>query len=372
MIIYFHAPVFADAFLHFIRQKDIISVTARMNAECGYSGGRLLVSIYVAAIPGIVREKEERKLMKIRMITALALSAVMTMGMAVTATADDSADIGKVTLIMAQRDEFLSALEAGCKAKAEEVGMDLATQDANGDQNKVIQYVAAAAADGQKAVIVNVVDPTACQAVIDEAGDMKVVFVNRAGKFQGDFLAEYFNDKGQTEIKYILLNGIIGQTSTTLRTESVLKALEDGGIKAEEATAPLACLYDRTEAMNKISPLLAAGTEFDCIISNNDAMALGAIEACKNNGYDPSSFPIVGIDATADGRQAIKDGEMAMSVFQDPNGQGAGAVMAALNMVQGNPINDGTDFEIDSENAYTVWVPFEAVTPDNVADYDNR
>ena len=331
---------------------------------------------------------------KMRMLTALALSAVMVMGMAVTATADDAADIGKVTLIMAQRDEFLSALEAGCKAKAEEVGMDLATQDANGDQNKVIQYVAAAAADGQKAVIVNVVDPTACQAVIDEAGDMKVVFVNRvpddtsildpekavyvgsdehtSGKFQGDFLAEYFKEQGKDEIKYILLNGIIGQTSTSLRTESVLKALEDGGIKAEEATAPLACLYDRTEAMNKISPLLAAGTEFDCIISNNDAMALGAIEACKNNGYDPSSFPIVGIDATADGRQAIKDGEMAMSVFQDPNGQGAGAVMAAMNMVQGKAINEGTEFEIDSENPAIVWVPFEAVTPDNVADYDNR
>ena len=329
----------------------------------------------------------------VKKITALGLTAVMALGLAVTASADDAADIGKVTLIMAQRDEFLSALEAGCKAKAEEVGMDLATQDANGDQNKVIQYVAAAAADGQKAVIVNVVDPTACQAVIDEAGDMKVVFVNRcpddfsilnenavyvgsdehtSGKFQGDFLAEYFKEQGKDEIKYILLNGIIGQTSTTLRTESVLKALEDGGIKAEEATAPLACLYDRTEAMNKISPLLAAGTEFDCIISNNDAMALGAIEACKNNGYDHSSFPIVGIDATADGRQAIKDGEMAMSVFQDPNGQGAGAVMAAMNMVQGKAINEGTDFESDSENPAIVWVPFEAVTPDNVADYDNR
>ena len=326
-------------------------------------------------------------------ITALGLTAVMALGLAVTASADDAADIGKITLVMAQRDEFLSALEAGCKAKADELGVNLVTQDANADQNKQIQYVEAAAADGQKAVIVNVVDPTACQSIIDAAGDMKVVFVNRvtddtsilnenaiyvgsdehtSGKFQGDFLAKYFQDKGQTEIKYILLNGIIGQTSTTLRTETVLQALEDNGITATEASAPLACEYDRTKAIDKISPLLAGGTEFDCIICNNDAMALGAIEACKNNGYDPSSFPIVGIDATADGRQAIKDGELAMSVFQDPNGQGAGAVQAAVNLIKGDEINAETGFEIDEEIPYIVWVPFEEVTPENVADYDNR
>ena len=28
--------------------------------------------------------------------------------------------------------------------------------------------------------------------------------------------------------------------------------------------------------------------------------------------------------------------------------------------------------EIDEETGFIVWVPFEAVTPDNVADYDGR
>ena len=47
-----------------------------------------------------------------------------------------------------------------------------------------------------------------------------------------------------------------------------------------------------------------------------------------------------------------------------------GAVMAAKNMIEGNPINQGTDYEVDDENANIVWVPFEPVTPDNVADYE--
>ena len=341
-------------------------------------------------------------------LLALGVAGVMALSLAACGGGGSSAPAGsdsgstgggaaaggeKITLIMSQRDEFLSSLEAGALAKAKELGVNLITQDANSDQNKVVQYVQTAAADGQKAVIVNVVDPTACGSVIEAAGDMKVVFVNRvpddtsilnenavyvgsdehtSGKFQGDFLAKYFKEKGKTDIKYILLNGIIGQTSTTLRTESVLKALKDGGINATETTAPLACMYDRAKAIDMITPVLSdKSKEFDCIISNNDAMALGAIEAAKNAGLDPSSFPIVGIDATADGRQAIKDGTMAMSVFQDPNGQGGGAVQAAVNLINGAALNEGTSFDVD-ETGFILWVPFEEVTPENVADYDNR
>ena len=347
---------------------------------------------------------------KMKLFATLAVTAAMVLSLAAcgggssaapAATDSGSASTGeaaapaaggeKITLIMSQRDEFLSSLEAGAKKAAAELGVNLVTQDANQDESKQIQYVQAAAADGQKAVIVNPINPSACQSIIDAAGDMKVVFVNRvpddtsilnenavyvgsdehtSGKFQGDFLAKYFKDKGQTDIKYILLRGIEGQTSTTLRSESVLQALADNGINATETYAK-SCLYDRTEALNQMGNILAdASKEFDCIICNNDSMALGAIEACTQAGRT-IDFPIVGIDATADGRQAIKDGTLAMSVFQDPNGQGGGAVAAALNLINGDALNANTNFEVD-ETGFILWVPFEEVTPDNVADYDNR
>ena len=350
---------------------------------------------------------------KMKLFATLAVTAAMVLGLAACGggssaapAATDSGSTGggaaaggeKITLIMSQRDEFLSSLEAGAKKAAGELGVNLVTQDANQDESKQIQYVQAAAADGQKAVIVNPINPSACQSIIDAAGDMKVVFVNRvpddtsilnenavyvgsdehtSGKFQGDFLAKYFNDKGQKDIKYILLRGIEGQTSTTLRSdsttlrsESVLQALADNGINATETYAK-SCLYDRTEALNQMGNILAdASKEFDCIICNNDSMALGAIEACTQAGRT-IDFPIVGIDATADGRQAIKDGTLAMSVFQDPNGQGGGAVAAALNLINGDALNANTNFEVD-ETGFILWVPFEEVTPDNVADYDNR
>ncbi|HIY52522.1 MAG TPA: substrate-binding domain-containing protein [Candidatus Agathobaculum merdavium] len=301
-----------------------------------------------------------------------------------------SGDGYSMTLIMSLRDEFLSTLEAGSKAAAEELGVTLSSQDAQNDTGELIQFIESARNAGDDAVLVNLVDAETAQQCIEAAGDMKVVFVNRvpadtsvleagksaavvsdentSGYYQGEFLANYFKEQGKTDIKYLMLKGTLGLVHTEQRSASVLKGLADNGINATEAAAPLVAEYDRATAMDMISPLLTT-TEFDCIIANNDAMALGAVEAMKAQGLDPTSIPIVGIDATVDGVQAIKDGTLAMTVFQDANGQGYGAVKAAANLIEGNPINDGTDYETD-ETGNICWVPFEPVTPDNVADYE--
>lgn len=297
----------------------------------------------------------------------------------------------KMTMIMSSRDEFLSTLEGAAKDAAASIGnINLSTQDANNDPAKVLEFIEAARNAGEDAVIINLVDAETGAECIEAAGDMKVVFVNRcpsdasvlneravyvgsnemhSGGFQGDFLAEYFTAQGKTEIKYILLQGTLGLVHTTNRTASVLQHMADGGLIASEAAAPLVAEYDRATAQEMISPLLTT-VEYDCIIANNDAMALGAIEALKDAGLDPAALPIVGIDATADGIQALKDGELAMTVFQNPVGQGSGALIAAVNMLEGNAFNEGTGYEIDSENQYIVWVPFEPVYPSNVADYE--
>ncbi|MEL7655656.1 MAG: substrate-binding domain-containing protein [Bacillota bacterium] len=337
--------------------------------------------------------------MKSKKIMALALAGILAVTMLGGCGGGDNADGNsdqnssdekKLTIVMSQRDEWLSTLDAAAKAAAEEMGYSLNSLDAQADASKQIQFVETARNNGEKAIIVNLVDPNTAADIVEAAGDMKVVFVNRppadtsilnenvvyvgsnemtSGKFQGEWLAEYFKAQGKTEIKYILLNGILGQVSTTNRTKSVLQALKDNGITAVEASAPLACDYDRAKAMNQIGPLLSTGTKFDAIIANNDAMALGAIEAMEQQDMDPSTVPIVGIDATADAVAAIQAGKLAMSVFQDPKGQGTGAILAAINLIEGKAINDGIDYQLDTEIPYIVWVPFEPVTPENVADY---
>lgn len=309
--------------------------------------------------------------------------------------ADVAEALGDITMIIANRDEFLSEMESGAIAAAEQLGVKLTTVDAQNDQSKLLQFVETAKNDGQKAIIVNPVDAAAdaCQQIVDAAGDMKVVFVNRppddiadsavlnddvvyvgsdemtSGYYQGQYLSDYFKEQGKTDIKYILIQGTLGQVSTTNRTASLLQAFEDNGINAQEATAPLVADWDRATAQDMITPLLTT-TEYDCIVGNCDALSLGAIEAMKSQGLDPTSIPIVGIDATTDGRQAIHNGELYMTVFQNAKGQGYGSLMAAANLVTGKAPNEGTEWELD-ETGYIVWIPFEPVTADNVDEYDN-
>lgn len=340
----------------------------------------------------------KKKLLAALMASAMMVSMLAGCGGNTTSTTQEggetaeeggSSDGYSMTLIMSLRDEFLSTLEAGAQSAAEELGVTLATQDANNDTGKTIQFIEAARNAGDDAVLVNMVDAATAQQCIDAAGDMKVIFVNRvpqdtsvlggnsaavvsdenqSGGYQGQFLVDYFKAKGQTDVRYLMLQGTLGLVHTEQRSASVIQAMKDGGLNPIEAAAPLVAEYNRADAMDMISPLLST-TEFDCIIANNDAMALGAVEAMQAQGMDPTSIPIVGIDATVDGIQAIKDGTLAMTVFQDANGQGYGAVKAAVNLIEGNAINDGTDYETD-ETGNIVWVPFEPVTLENVADYE--
>ncbi len=336
----------------------------------------------------------KKKLMAILLAGAMCAGSMMgvsaeeaeTGGVGVT----DAAEVlGEVSFVIGLRDEFRSVLESGMLDAADDLGIKLSTQDAKQDSSMMLQYVETARNSGQKAIIVNMVDTATAEQIVEAAGDMKVVFVNMppndlsvlnenvayvgsdettAGYFQGEFLANYFKEQGKTDIKYILLSGTLGATYTLQRTESVLQSLEDNGINAEEATEPLVADYERATAMDMIAPLLTAQTEFDCIIANNDAMAIGAIEALRQADIDPTTVPVVGIDATVDGCAEIQSGALAMTVYQDGYGQGYGALMAAYNLVAGNELSTNTGYETD-ETGYILWVPFEPVTAENVEDY---
>ncbi len=336
-------------------------------------------------------------------LKVMAIAAAMAMGVAgcgssATASsttaasstaAGDVSEIGDITLIMSSRDQFRSMVESAASEAAASMGINLVSQDAQDDTNKMLSFIETARNAGQKAVIVNMIDPNTTAQCIEAAGDMKIVFVNRmpenmddltensavvsseekqAGIYQGEYLSEYFKEQGKTDVNYLMISGTLGMNSTTDRSEYPITTMKENGLNPTAIQADLACEWDRAEAMNQVSTVLASGAEFDCIIANNDEMALGAIEAMKNANMDPSSVPVVGIDATADGCAAIQEGTMAMTVFQDPIGQGRGALMACVNLINGTPLNEGTEYELD-ETGRVMWVPFEPVTADNVADY---
>ncbi len=274
------------------------------------------------------------------------------------------------------RDQFISTLEQGILKAAEAAGVTVDSQEANNDTQKQAEQVRTFAAKGYDVLIVNLVDTSTAETIIAEAGGIPIIFVNRrpddavlvegkyayvgsqewdAGKMQAEFLAKYF--AGRTDpINYVLFMGQLGLENTQQRTESVKTELTNAGFtlnKVFEDTAK----WDRATAMDMMQTFLGTGAAFDCVICNNDEMALGVIEALKAGGIDLTKVPVVGIDATDMACESVKNGEMAMTVFQDAAGQGAKCIEFA---------------KLAAEGKLTElfgWVPFQPVTIDNVADF---
>lgn len=297
---------------------------------------------------------------------------------------------GKITLVIATKDEFLGTLDNAVKAAAEMNDVELTSVDCGADQDKQNDAVRAAAQNEADALIVNLADDNRAKDVINAAGEIPIVFVNRcpedtsllddthvyvgsdestSGVMQGELLTDALKKDNQTEIHYFMLKGTEGLLHTRARSQDVIATLEKNGIKTEEAIPAVDCDYSRSEAMEKVNALLTNDADFsqvDTIISNNDDMALGAIEALKQAGVDISKMKIVGVDGTNTGLQAIVDGDMTATVFQSASGQAAAALQAAINLASKQEVNAGISYELDG---HTIWIPFEKVTADNVNEY---
>lgn len=318
--------------------------------------------------------------------TANTAKAANNAGTANTAEAADGAY--NMAYVVSTEDEYLGLLRDEVVAAAEEKGVNMEVLYSGNDALKMIDCVEAAKSKGKDAVLINLHAAEEAKACIEAAGDdMKVVFVNRepddpgllnenvvvvgsdehqSGKFQGEYLAEYFKGIGKTDVNYVLLRGTDGLVHTTLRSEGVIAAMEENGLNVHEV-ASVEAEYDRNTAKSEMDTVLP-GLEFDCLISNNDAMAIGAILAMKDAGIDPKSVPIVGIDATEDAREEIRSGNMAMTVFQSAKGQAQDSVQAAINMLEGKDLAEGTGSEVSENNPYTLYFPFIPVTAENVDD----
>ncbi|MEN8908314.1 MAG: substrate-binding domain-containing protein [Clostridiales bacterium] len=283
----------------------------------------------------------------------------------------------KIGLTMSSRDQFLSTLETAVKDSAADLGdVDIVAFDSENDVQKQLSHISSFVEQDVSAIIVNLVNTDTTEEIITAAKGKPVVFVNRmpqkeaiekydnasyvgsdeseAGSLQAEFLSEYFSKKDVKEIKYVLFMGTLGLQNTNARTDSVKSKLEEEGFKLKKQFEDTA-EFDRAIAMTKMQQFIGSGKKFDVVISNNDEMALGAIEAMKSAKI--TDIPVVGIDATDNALVAVESGDMACSIFQDAKGQGDGALAMAY------------AYTTSKETTKYDWIPFKLVTKENVADF---
>jgi inositol transport system substrate-binding protein len=297
---------------------------------------------------------------------------------AMAALLSNSAFAAKIGVSMDKFDDnFLTVLRNGMSEYAKtQPGVTLQIEDAKDDVSKQLSQVQNFIANKVDAIIVNPVDTSATDAITKAAAEAGVplVYVNRepadVDKLgpKAAFVASNEKDSGTLETKAIckllggkgdilVIEGELSNQAAVQRTKDVHEVIATPDCSGMKVIAEQTASWDRTKAQNLMTNWLSKGMKYDAVISNNDEMAIGALQAMKAAGVDTQKSIVGGVDATQDGLASMKAGDLKVTVFQDAAGQGKGAVDAALKLAKGETVEK------------KVYIPFQLVTPANMADF---
>ncbi|MGI6070139.1 MAG: substrate-binding domain-containing protein [Blautia sp.] len=265
---------------------------------------------------------------------------------------------------------------------------NITVQDGKNDQAEQTNQINNFIASGVDVMILNLVQSSSAPQVTDlcNAAGIPVVYINRqpdetesdrwasegikatyigadarqSGTFQGEEILETENKgdiNGDGKVSYIMVQGDPENVDAQYRTEYSIKALTDAGVEVEELLLQRGD-WDQAKGQQIVQDALTQfGDQVEVVFCNNDAMALGALQAIQAAGRTiGKDIYLVGVDALTDAVQNIVDGNFTGTVFNDYFGQAQGAGDLAVKFLKGE--------SVDPVN----MVDYVKVTKDNAAD----
>ncbi len=266
-------------------------------------------------------------------------------------------------------DTFIASLrlhlETYAQGKAE-----LILYDSRNDQNLQNDQVESLLNADVDVLIINPVDRLSAGYLIEKAQQRQtpVLFINReplpedlllyeyafyvgadgaqSGRLSGEILAEYFlehpeaDKNGDKTVQYVLIKGEPGHQDAELRTQNALIPLQEAGFLVEKLQEDTG-MWRRQLGQEKMAGFLQTwGDRIECVICNNDEMALGAINALKAAGYFSNGrfMPVVGVDAISQALEALEQGSLLGTVFNNGEQQAIAAVELAILLANGEEI----------------------------------
>src|ERR1700726_774106 len=315
--------------------------------------------------------------MKTMKLAKLFLPAIAILAVALGNTPALSAQKIKIGVAMALFDDvwLTNVRDAMTKWATTHPDVELTIVDAANDTAKQVGQVENFLAQGMDAVVILPVDTAATgpmtKAVV-KAGK-PLVYVNRkpsnlpkgvvycgsnsieAGIMNMEELGKAMGSKGNV----VILMGELSNEAAIGRTDGIKKVVKEKfpDIKiAREQSGN----WRREQGKTIMENWLASGQEINGVASNNDEMALGALQAIKAAGK-LGKICVGGTDASHDALESMDKGELNDTVFQNPVAQGEESVNAAylLAKKQANPkVVDGK-----------IWIPYQKITKENYKQY---
>ena len=306
----------------------------------------------------------------LKKILALAVVLVLAASLLVSCNRKGNADVH--VFYYTYSDTYISSVRSAMDKTLDTLKIGYHNYDAAGNQTTQTEQVDTAITKGARLLMVNVVDTgseDAAKAIIGKAknADIPLIFFNRsvdeeviksydkcvfigtdyeeAGIIQGKMIGEYLvknyeklDINGDGVISYVLFKGQQGNLEAESRTKyavetanGILKENGKPALKFYDAKNSQGYLVDQNgtwsnaAANDYMKTLLSAyseslGNMVELVIANNDEMALGALAALEEAGYNKSgerNIPVFGIDATEGAKAKISSGAMTGTVKQD-------------------------------------------------------
>ena len=299
-----------------------------------------------------------------------------------------------------QSDTFLNELIACFKEElqsfeSDDLEVTVTVRDAAGSQRTQDDQVKEMLDAGCNVLCVNLVDRADPSEIIDLARerDIPIIFFNRepvaedlmqqdglyyvgaeaeeSGIMQGELAVDAIRQNDRIDrnkdgkIQYVVLEGEAGHQDAIIRTENAVETLKSNGIALEKLSYQIAN-WNRAQAQNRMEQMIGQyQNKIELVLANNDDMALGALDAYRKLNYTESALPVFfGIDGTDVGLQAVRDGKMAGTVYNDKEGQAEAMAELAVAAATGEGMED-----IEFENEKYIYLPYQKVTPDQIDEF---
>lgn len=235
------------------------------------------------------------------------------------------------------------ALQNAVEHQAAKDGIKLIQLDAKTDPSTELANMESLISKRPDAILFNGLDVKASGASLNlaEAADIPVVtfstvikgpqkswsgsYNHQSGEESGKWLLKQAEKANGKTVRVLYLQGIPGHPAFVARKAGMLSAIGDQVDKFK--FTPKVADFDRAKGLRATEEALAAG-EFDAVVAQNDEMALGALQVLEERGLVPK-VKLLGGDGDPEALQAIADGKMAGTVFQDAEQQGTWAVKLA-------------------------------------------
>ena len=337
--------------------------------------------------------------MKKCVLAMLLLAALLMVGCTSAKPPDNQLPSIRIGLCLyKQEDTFISTIlsnfEQEVRGYEQQTGakVTLKVMDGKGSQATQNEQVDRLISLDYDIICVNIVDRTAAAVIIDRAksANIPVIFFNRepvredlerweqvyyvgavaseSGILQGQLVADaYLNSpktidrNGDGQLQYVMLEGEPGHQDALLRTEFSVKAVTSEGIGMEKLANDTAN-WHRGQAATKVAQWIQRfGSSIEVVFSNNDDMALGAIDAYQAAGYTQLPY-IVGVDATPPALEAIKAGTLAGTVQNDSSGQ----AKAILELCKALATGQDPAQVVEFTETRCVRLPYKVVTLENL------